>query len=405
MAEPTELILLPALRARRGPKGGLILTRKYMAGAAEYARTWPGPVTSLVHLTDIPTTDMDQAEFMPGEGDTELELRPAMAEALAERLRPAAVVMAFLSREEAETAEICRKIGVPIVFISEYAPRTERQILAAEVTNPLVRARRLLWLWRTERIRRVMVRSAAGLQCSGTPTYELYRHLSPDPLLFFDNRVCANEIVADALLDVRIAEMRRGQPLRLAFGGRLIAMKGVMELPKVAAALARRGVPFSFKIFGAGPLEDALRARIQAEGLQDLVQLGGVLDFETGWIPYLRENVDIFVCCHTQGDPASTYPEVMSCGVPIAGYANEAFRGVVAQSDAGWMAPVFDAETLAGEIARLDGDREEVAQTSLRARAFARRHVFETTFANRARHLIRNSRLPGALKHRAGEVR
>jgi colanic acid/amylovoran biosynthesis glycosyltransferase len=393
-----ELILLPSLRAQRGPRGGLVLTRKYMTGAAEYARHWPGPVTTLARLRETPTTDMDHAEYLPGEGETGLELRPETEAAFAARLRSAAVVLALLSREEAPTARLCYRAGVPIVFTSEYTPRTERQILDAEVSNPLLRLRRRVWLWRAERMRRATLDIAAGLQCSGTPTYDIYRGLCRDTLLFFDNRVRVDSIIERAALEAKTARLRLKAPLRLVFGGRLIAMKGVLELPRVAAELARLGIPFSFDIFGSGPLSEALESRIRAEGLEGRMALRGALDFESGWIPHLRENADLFVCCHPQGDPSSTYPEVMSCGVPIAGYANEAFRGLVAQSGAGWAVPMFDARGLAQTIARLHGDRDDLARHAVLSRDFASRHAFEATFAARAAHLVRNSRLPEALR-------
>lgn len=395
---PRELVLLPSLTAQRGPRGGLILTRKYMTGTAEIARTWPGPVTSLARLSDTPTTDMDHTEYLPGEAETELEIRPEEEDRLAARLSSAAAVLGFLSREEAGTARLCRRLGVPIVFTAEYSPTTERQILDAEVSNPILRLRRRLWLWRTERIRRKVLGIAAGLHCSGTPTYEAYRDLNRNTLLFFDNRVSRDGVISDADFAGKIARLKRAAPLRLVFGGRLMAMKGVMELPRVAADLARRGVPFQFDIFGSGPLKDALEAQIRGQGLQDRMALCGVRDFDTGWIPYLKEQADLFVCCHPQGDPSSTYPEVMSCGVPIAGYDNEAFRGIVRESRGGWVTPMFDAATLAATIARLHENRDEIAETATRARDFARQHVFEQTFANRAAHLIRVSRLPADLK-------
>lgn len=400
-ARLNELILLPPLEAQLGPRGGLVLTRKYMAGAAEYARTWPGPVTTLARLSDTPTTDMDHAEFIPGEAETGLELRPSTPEALAERLRTAAAVVALLSRAEAKTARLCHEMGVPLILVSEYSPLTERQILHAEVASPFLRLRRRLWLWRTERIRRATLPLAAGLQCSGTPTLETYQRLSSDTLLFFDNRVRTDEVLPDAALATKVEELKHGRPLRLVFGGRLVAMKGVLELPRVAAELARAGVPFQLDIFGSGPLENEIAQRIHAAGLQDRVALRGVLDFEKGWIPWLRKNADLFVCCHPQGDPSSTYPEVMSCGVPIAGYANEAFSGVVRESRAGWIVPPRDATALARVIARLAADRDALATAAVRARDFARQHAFETTFARRTAHFIRHSRLPDELKKTA----
>jgi glycosyltransferase involved in cell wall biosynthesis len=390
-----ELVLLPALAARRGPNSGFVLTRKYMEGAEAYARGWPGPVTSLVRLTDDPPQDLDPAEFQPGDSRSGIEVRPTSPQDLAARLASAAAVVALLSRDEAATARLCRQIGVPVIFVTEYSARTERQILAAEVASPLIRLRRQVWLWRTERIRRSALAHAAGLQCSGTPTFEAYAGLCRDTILFFDNRVARADVASDAVLAAKAAHLRRGKPLRLVFGGRLAAMKGVMDLPEVAGHLARMGVPFTLDIYGDGPLRQALRSRIGAEGLSDRVALRGVLDFAKGWVPHLRDGADVFVCCHPQGDPSSTYPEVMSCGVPIAGYDNEAFRGVVAHSGSGWTQPMGDARALAGQLAALHADRDSVVEAARRARDFALRHAFEATFDARIAHILRNSRLPG----------
>lgn len=390
-ASPGELILLPVLKAQRGPHGGLVLTQKYLDGAAEFARFWPGRVTSLIEVNDERTSDMDHVEVMPGKGDVALEERPVAPADLAARLSGAAVVLAFLSPFEARVTDLCRKIGVPLVFTSEYSPRTECQIIDAEVGNPLLRVRRKLWVRKAERIRRAMLRLASGIQCSGTPTYELYRDRTPEALLFFDNRVRGDAVIRPEALVAKSAGILSGAPLRLVFGGRLIAMKGVLELPRVAQELSRIGVDYTLDIFGSGPLEAALSAQIRALGVQDRVALRGVLDFATGWVPQLRDRTDLFLCCHPQGDPSSTYPEVMSCGVPIAGYGNEAFMGIVRHSDAGWAVPTGDAPGLARVVQRLDRARGDLSAAAGRARTFADAHVFEKTFARRAEHLIRAS--------------
>jgi glycosyltransferase involved in cell wall biosynthesis len=395
-----ELILLPSLAASRGPTGRLVLTHKYLDGAAEFAAHWPGPVTTLVHERSGATTDLDPTEVEPGQGVTGLELRPTDPAALRERLGTAACVLAFLSRTEAPLVDLCVAMGLPVVFISEYSPATERQILAAEVANPMIRLRRLLWLWRTERIRRRILQRASGLQCSGTPAHETYRDRSPDPLLFFDNRVRRAELIDADGMARKAQALAAGAPLRLVFGGRLVAMKGVLDLPAVARALVEMGVPFTFDIFGAGPLEPALAAAIRDSGLSDRMHLRGTRDFRTGWLPHLRDQADLFVCCHPQGDPSSTYPEVMSCGVPIVGYANEALQGIVALSGGGRSVPMRDVAALARAIADLHRDRDAIVTASARGRDFAAQHVFEATYAARTAHLIRNSRLPEDLRRR-----
>lgn len=399
--DPTELILLPSLNAHRGPRGGLVMTQKYMNGSAAFARRWPGPVTSLVTLDSTPSSNMDHVEIMPGTAETDLELRPDDPAALAHRISGAALVSGFLSRREAPTVQICHRLGVPIAFTSEYTPRTERQIVDANTRNPILRLRRKLWIARTERIRRRMLRTAAGLQCNGTPTHDLYKNLNPHTLLFFDNRVPGAAVISDHGLQAKSNVLRAGHPLRLVFGGRLIAMKGALELPKVAAELRKREVPFTMDIYGKGDLEEALAAQIASLELSDHVTLHGPLDFEGGWIPRLKEKADLFVCCHVQGDPSGTYPEVLSCGVPIVGYDNEALRGAVVQSGGGWATPMQDVAALARKIAALDGDRQEIIRAAAAGRNFGRVHTFEPTMDRRAAHLVKASRLAAAFKAQA----
>jgi len=107
----------------------------------------------------------------------------------------------------------------------------------------------------------------------------------------------------------------------------------------------------------------------------------------------VRETVDVFVCCHRQGDPSCTYLETMACGVPIAGYANEAFRGVSVESSAGWMSPMGDTQHLARRLGGMTGD--EVAGHAARSLAFAREHTFEREFSRRMAHARRLASVKG----------
>lgn len=385
---PKELIVLPALRAERGVKGGFVLTRKYLEGVGEMVRTWPGPVTSLVEMTDAHSAEFDLMEVGDTSHGAGIEERPRDLGALMARIRDAGAVLGFPSRAQMPLARLCRDAGVPLVFVVEYSPATERQIMRADQKNPVRLVRGLVWLWQTDRMRRAAIRDLAGLQCSGTPTYDEYRTLQPNTMVFFDNRLRAPEVATDDFCAAKAARLREGRPLRLTFGGRFVPMKGVMDLPEIAAALKRTGTAFSLDIYGDGPLRDALTARIGALGVADCVTLKAPLEFRTGWIPALRDETDIFVCCHVQGDPSSMYPEVMSCGVPIVGYDNIAFQGIVRHAGTGWSAPVGQPNALAGQLAALDKDREALAASVQKGRDFAIQHVFEATFKARTEHLM-----------------
>lgn len=394
-AQGPELVLLPSLAAQRGPGGRLHVTRKYLDGAAEFAQSWPGPVTSLLEVTDQAGSDMDPVEIAPDLGDPGIEFRPTERTALARRLKSAAVVLGHLSPRERGTAELCHAMGVPIFFTSEYTPRTEGQIVDANTRNPILRLRRKHWLRGAETTRRHILRHyATGLQCSGTPTHDLYRPLVPDAHLFFDNRVRAAHVISDDELAAKCARLTENHPLRLVFGGRLVAMKGVLDLPRVARALIAQGLPFTFDIVGEGPLEAQLGQEIAALG-DDRVRLHPAMDFRSGWVPFLRERADLFLCCHPQGDPSSTYPEVMSCGVPVIGYDNEAWTGVLRCSEAGWSVPMGDSAGIARQVAQLHDARGQIVGMARRGRTFAALHCFEKTFARRTAHLAGALRDPG----------
>jgi colanic acid/amylovoran biosynthesis glycosyltransferase len=395
---PTELILLPSLKAVRGEHGGIVLTKKYLDGAAEFAKSWPGRVTTLFNFAPHKGTDLDYVEVFPDDLSSGLEERPQSEKELLYRLRSAAAVLGFLCPDEETTCRLCCHHGIPFVGTSELTPTTERQALDASVTNPIIRWRKRLWLWQAEKSRQRMLPLLAGLQCSGTPTYALYKEKQPNSILFFDNRVFKTDVISDAHFDAKAVEMSKKDTLRLIFGGRLVPSKGVMFLPRIAHELHRLGVDFTLDIYGGGALEMALREAIERLKLNDRVKLRGVLDFRKGWIPTLMYRADLFICPHPQGDPSSTYPEVMSCGVPIVGFNNEAFVGIVKNSGAAWGAPIGDVTALARIVSDLNLDRSRLISAAHRALQFASEHTFETTFKNRTMHLVKSSRLHNELK-------
>jgi glycosyltransferase involved in cell wall biosynthesis len=232
------------------------------------------------------------------------------------------------------------------------------------------------------------------LQCNGTPTYRAYRSLSPSPLLFFDTRLRASAVIARDELEARLARLMAGGPLRLAFSGRLIAMKGADHLIEVARELRSLGVDYRLTIWGDGDLVPEMESRISRYGLRDRVELAGVRDFERELVGLMRRGVDLFVCCHRQGDPSCTYLETLAAGVPIAGYANEALDGLLQCDAMGRSVNGPRPRALALLIRELDRERAAVAQQSRRAREFAAGHTFELTMGRRVDHLGSIARAP-----------
>jgi glycosyltransferase involved in cell wall biosynthesis len=259
------------------------------------------------------------------------------------------------------------------------------QIARHEVTNPLRLARRALWEVMQERRAQAAISLGDGVQCNGTPTFQVYGKLTARPLLFFDTRTRGETAANGEQLRQRFRERSAGGKLRLGFSGRLVAIKGVDHLMRVARSLRQRRVPFELSICGSGHLEPAMRRYVAQEGLSDFVHFHGNLEFERELVPFLRDNIDIFLSCHRQGDPSCTYLETMACGVPIVGYNNEAFAGLVEHSGCGWLTPMNRPGAMAGLLASLTS--EQIEAESFKSLAFAIEHTFEKEFERRILHL------------------
>lgn len=389
MTHDDQLVILSPLATSASPHGGAVLTKKFVEGVREFHKHWQGPVRVLLPKAERASNDLDHVEVMPGDVPFVMEWMDRAAGPSVSQLRGAAVVLATLVPEQVNLAAECERAGaqVPIVYMTEYSLRTRKQIVAAETTNPLLRWRRQWWTMRLERRYEHAVRRAAGVQCNGTPTYDAYHAMNSNTMLFFDSRIRHEMIISPDTLAKRTSDLMKGGPLRLAFSGRLIRMKGADHLPLVAMALKKRGVAFTLEICGGGALEGDLKQAIAQHGLGDCVHMRGVLDFERELVPFMRESVDLFVCCHPQGDPSCTYLETMSCGTPIVGYDNEAFAGLAEASKVGWATPMHDVAALADQIATLSQNRSALVDASEASRAFACEHTFEQTMARRVNHL------------------
>jgi colanic acid/amylovoran biosynthesis glycosyltransferase len=384
-ASRSELVILPSLAAvKRGD--AVLLTRKFVEGLERYAALWNGPVRCLLRASDSASDNLDNIEVKPNMLPFALEVVEHEAQSLRRCGPRAAVIVGSTGYTQNHVSGLGRQLGVPVVYICEYSLRTRLQVVHAEVDNPLRVVKRSLWELRQESRQRRAIRLAQGIQCNGTPTYDAYRGLTPNPLLYFDTRATRAMTATEDTLAKRLQRSLSGARLRLAFSGRLVAMKGAEHLVRVAAALKARKLDFELNIYGAGSSEPAMRREIARLGLESEVNLAGTLDFGGELMPRLREHTDLLVCCHRQGDPACTYIETLACGVPIVGYANEAWLGLLRRVNAGAAVPLNDTQALADCIARVAADRGCLREWSYAALRFAREHCFEQTFASRVEH-------------------
>lgn len=381
---------MPYLRAHQAASGNLVLTRKFLEGAKAYAEHWPGRVTVAVMKASEPDTNLDHEEVVPGRWPFEVIERPDRLDRWGERMRQASLVLMTdsLFYEPVDTRD------VRYVLTTENTFRTRCQMIFAENPSLLRSGWRLLKAIRRRLRVGAAVRGAAGIQCNGLPTYNVYGRRHANGLLYFDSRMTRADVIGEQRLEQRLETLTAGSPLRLIFSGRLTRIKGVDDLPLVAAELRRLDISFEMHVCGGGDRATSLAQQVRQLGLEDSVKLHGVLDFRRELLPMVRERSDLFICPHLQGDPSCTYLETLGGGVPIVGYANEAWAPLVGLSKGGWKTPLGKPQGLAQQVAELAERRQDIAAASRAARLFALQHTFEQTFRKRVDHLISCARLP-----------
>jgi glycosyltransferase involved in cell wall biosynthesis len=146
----------------------------------------------------------------------------------------------------------------------------------------------------------------------------------------------------------------RGE-LAAAPGARLVAGVGHMCPRKgfdlLIDAFAAAGVPASeLVIVGAGPMEEALRARAAALRLAERVHWAGFRDD----VPRILAACDLFVLCSRNEGMANVMLEAMASGTPVVAASVSGVRAALGAHDgrpvAGWIVPPNDPAALAEAI-------------------------------------------------------
>jgi colanic acid/amylovoran biosynthesis glycosyltransferase len=386
LKEP-HLLVIPSVPV--WPQGnGLSFDRKFYDGMVLYAQKWPGKVSCLMTSSSSHLPDFGIVTKTDKELPFTCRIIDKGSLITTEHLKCASLVLASGdSYDQLHISGLCRKEQIKCVYVIEYIPETRYQIVSLSSNNPVVKLRRFLYVWKTERKRVSAFQLSDGLQSNGTPAYYAYKAFKNN-LLYFDTRVDSKHSISNSDLEIRLDYLSQDKPLRLAFSGRLIQMKGADHLVKLAWMLKQDTLPFSMAIYGTGGLENEMNTFIQKHQLENYVSMRGAVDFHNELIPDLKKNIDLFICLHRQSDPSCTYLETLSCGVPIVGYKNKAFSGLLELADIGWVAKLNDLDEIKNIITHLDKNRGHISEKSRSSILFSRPHDFETTFNKRINHLL-----------------
>lgn len=157
-----------------------------------------------------------------------------------------------------------------------------------------------------------------------------------------------------------------GEPLRLAYVGRLAPGKGLAETIEAVAIARANGVAATLVIAGAGPAEPVLRARARRLGLESEVRFAGPTVGEDKALLLSRADV-LCLASESEGLPYALL-EAMAAGVvPIVTRVG-GMPDVVEEGVHGAFVPVGDADAIARAVEALSRDRARLARMSAACR-------------------------------------
>jgi len=160
-----------------------------------------------------------------------------------------------------------------------------------------------------------------------------------------------------------IAPERAG--LRLAYIGRLVVGKGVLDLIDAMQIIAREheAVPISLRIAGAGPVERQLRMKVEEYGLNERVQLLGPVAGAQKHRLLQQTDVCVLPTFHLERLPYALL-ESMAEGVPAVACAIGGVAELIEHRRTGLLVPPRRPDLLAAAILQLASDRLLLEQIS-----------------------------------------
>jgi glycosyltransferase involved in cell wall biosynthesis len=166
------------------------------------------------------------------------------------------------------------------------------------------------------------------------------------------------------------AQATAREPALVAFTGRYVQSKGVLELITAVAGLAPMVKGLTLECAGSGDVE-AIGARAEALGIADRVTLHGWIGREARESLLARATVFVLPS-HAEGLPMSLL-EAMAAGCPVIATGVGGIPDLIVDGVNGLLVPVGDAPALAAAIHRVVRDRAFAAHLGRAARETVKR--------------------------------
>jgi glycosyltransferase involved in cell wall biosynthesis len=233
--------------------------------------------------------------------------------------------------------------------------------------------RQSLWLkLHTPSFMKVLEGSSLAL-LQGAAVFDAYRNRAPNPHRVLNVQISDEDRIDVEVLARKAEEILKGAPLRIAYAGRMISMKGPFDWLSCLERLRKQKVPFVATWLGDGDLRTEFEERMRSSRLENVLSLPGNVARDK-----VRETVErshLFVFCHKTQESPRCLLEALALGTPLVGYDSLHARNLTTAEGGGVFVDMNDVDGLASAVAALNVDRPRLA--TLMRSAFASAQTFD----------------------------
>lgn len=266
----------------------------------------------------------------------------------------------------------------------------------ADMKVGLNRLRKTLWFHVHTRYYLDSMSRARLSLLQGAAVFDAYKNIAPNPQKVLNVQVTAADRISNEAFAAKLARVRSGAPLRIAYAGRAIAMKGPRDWQRCLSNAMERGLNATATWLGDGDLLDMVQGSVAKRGLADRIVYPGNVDRDEAFA--MLRNSEIFLFCHLTDESPRCLVEALAAGAPIIGYASLYANDLVSERGGGEFVPLGDWQALADRILELDRDRDRLAKLLEMARNSSLLYDRESAIGHRIR-LMREHLRPHVQKN------
>ena len=224
----------------------------------------------------------------------------------------------------------------------------------------LERLRKTLWFIVHTRYYLDSMRKARLSLLQGAAVMEAYSAVAANPQKVLNVQVAPADRISDDAFAAKVGRVRSGAPLRIAYAGRAIAMKGPVDWQQCVEQAFVDGLEGTATWLGDGELISSLRTSAAERGISDIVTYPGDVARDDAYA--VLRDAEIFLFCHLTDESPRCLVEALTAGTPIVGYSSLYACDLVAERGGGEFCTLGDWRALADLLVKFDRDRERLAK-------------------------------------------